>query len=166
MTRQLQISPSILSADFANLEAELRAISDADWAHVDVMDNHFVPNLTLGRPVVEALMQAGIRVAVVQPACVRHFARSLKLRAKTDKLDAVWLCKVAERQMLRPSFVPPPQIRQLRDLTRYRKRLVQTHTQEAQRIQKTPEDAGIKLDSVASDVLGVSGRAMLRALEL
>ena len=55
MTRQLQISPSILSSDFANLEAELRSISSADWAHVDVMDNHFVPNLTLGRPVVEAL---------------------------------------------------------------------------------------------------------------
>jgi transposase len=55
-------------------------------------------------------------------------------------------------------------IRELRDLTRYRKRLVQTHTQETQRIQKTLEDAGIKLDSVASHVMGVSGRAMLRAL--
>ena len=52
----MQISPSILSADFANLEAELTAVANADWAHVDVMDNHFVPNLTLGLPVVESLV--------------------------------------------------------------------------------------------------------------
>jgi ribulose-phosphate 3-epimerase len=53
----VQISPSILSADFANLQSELDAISNADWAHVDVMDNHFVPNLTLGLPIVESLLK-------------------------------------------------------------------------------------------------------------
>jgi transposase len=83
---------------------------------------------------------------------------------KSDVLDAEWLAELLEHGLLRSSFVPPPVIRQLRDLTRYRKRLIQAHTSECQRIQKTLEDAGIKLGSVASDVLGVSGRAMLAAL--
>jgi transposase len=83
---------------------------------------------------------------------------------KTDLVDAAWLAQLLEHGLLRSSFVPPAEIRELRDLTRYRKRLIQTHTAECQRIQKVLEDAGIKLDSVASDVLGVSGRAMLRAL--
>jgi transposase len=83
---------------------------------------------------------------------------------KTDIADAQWLAELLEHGLLRGSFVPPPAIRELRDLTRYRKKLVQAHTAECQRIHKTLEDAGIKLDSVASDVLGVSGRAMLTAL--
>nr|MBF6558551.1 IS110 family transposase [Acidimicrobiales bacterium] len=83
---------------------------------------------------------------------------------KSDVLDAEWLAELLEHGLLRGSFVPPAPIRELRDLTRYRKRLIQAHTSECQRIQKTLEDAGIKLDSVASDVLGVSGRAMLGAL--
>jgi transposase len=83
---------------------------------------------------------------------------------KTDLADAAWLAELLEHGLLRSSFVPPPAIRELRDLTRYRKRLIQTHTAEQQRVQKTLEDAGIKLDSVASDVFGVSGRQMLAAL--
>lgn len=83
---------------------------------------------------------------------------------KTDLADAAWLAELLEHGLLRSSFVPPAEIRELRDLTRYRKRLIQNHTSETQRVQKVLEDAGIKLDSVASNVLGVSGRAMLRAL--
>ena len=85
-------------------------------------------------------------------------------RPKTDKLDAIWLCKVAERQMLRPSFVPPVEIRLLRDLTRYRADLVNVRTAEKNRVEKLLEDAQIKLSVVASDIFGVSGREMLAAL--
>ncbi|HEX6758764.1 MAG TPA: IS110 family transposase [Propionibacteriaceae bacterium] len=79
-------------------------------------------------------------------------------------MDAVWLCKVAERQMLRPSFVPPVDIRRLRDLTRYRADLVGVRTAEKNRVEKLLEDGCIKLSVVASDIFGASGRAMLAAL--
>src|SRR5262249_20595343 len=85
-------------------------------------------------------------------------------RPKTDRLDCIWLCKVAERQMLRPSFVPPPPIRKLRDLTRYRADLVAARTAEKQRAEKLLEDACIKLSAVITDIFGVSGRDMLAAL--
>ena len=102
----------------------------------------------------------GFEVWLVNARDVRH----LPGRPKTDRLDAVWLAKVAERQMLRPSFVPPPAIRRLRDLTRYRADLVGVRTAEKQRVEKLLEDAQIKLSVVASDIFGVSGRAMLAAL--
>ena len=85
-------------------------------------------------------------------------------RPKTDRLDAVWLAKLAERGMLRPSFVPPPWQRELRDLCRYRRTLIQERTREKQRAEKLLEDAQIKLSSVISDIFGVSGRDMLEAL--
>ncbi|MHB1929359.1 MAG: IS110 family RNA-guided transposase [Acidimicrobiales bacterium] len=83
---------------------------------------------------------------------------------KSDVADAEWIAELLEHGLLRASFVPPEEIRQLRDLTRYRKRLVQSVTAEFQRIEKVLEDAGIKLDVVASDILTVSGRLMLKAL--
>jgi transposase len=90
--------------------------------------------------------------------------KNLPGRPKTDRLDAVWLCKVAERQMLRPSFIPPVPIRRLRDLTRYRVGLVSDQTREKNRVEKLLEDAQIKLSVVASDIFGVSGREMMAAL--
>jgi len=85
-------------------------------------------------------------------------------RPKTDRLDAVWLGKLAERGMLRPSFVPPPWQRELRDLCRYRRTLIQERTREKQRAEKLLEDAQIKLSAVISDIFGKSGRDMLEAL--
>lgn len=83
---------------------------------------------------------------------------------KTDTKDAAWLCRLLECGLLRASFVPPPAIRELRDLTRYRKTLIRDRASEANRLHKVLEDAGVKLSSVASNVLGVSGRLMLEAL--
>jgi len=85
-------------------------------------------------------------------------------RPKTDKLDAVWLAKLTERGMLRPSFVPPKPVRELRDLTRTRTVLIEERSRHKQRMEKLLEDAHIKLSTVATDIFGVSGRAMLEAL--
>jgi transposase len=112
------------------------------------------------KPVFYILEAQGLGPWLVNAKDVKH----LPGRPKTDKLDAVWLCKVAERQMLRPSFVPPAEIRLLRDLTRYRVDLVTARTAEKQRVEKLLEDAQIKLSVVASDIFGVSGREMMAAL--
>ncbi len=111
------------------------------------------------KPVFYLLEAHGLDPWLVNPRDVKH----LPGRAKTDRLDAIWLCKVAERQMLRPSFVPPRPIRQLRDLTRYRIDLVGARNAEKNRVEKLLEDACIKLSVVASDIFGVrpghAGRA-------
>ncbi|HEY5185471.1 MAG TPA: IS110 family transposase [Actinomycetes bacterium] len=106
------------------------------------------------------LLEGSFETWLVNAKDVKH----LPGRPKTDRLDAVWLCKVAERQMLRPSFVPPEPIRVLRDLTRYRVDLIGARTAEKQRVEKLLEDAQIKVSVVASDIFGVSGRAMMTAL--
>jgi transposase len=112
------------------------------------------------RPFVYLLEARGLVVWLVNARDVKH----LPGRPKTDKLDAVWLCKLNERGMLRPSFVPPAQIRRLRDYTRLRADLTEERSRHKQRLEKLLEDALIKLSSVATDIFGVSGRAMLEAL--
>ena len=113
----------------------------------------------LVRPYWYALEERGFELLLVN---ARH-VRILPGR-KTDVGDAAWLAELLEHGLLRGSFVPPATIRVLRDLTRYRKRLIGARVSEGQRIEKTLADAGIRLDSVASEVMGVSGRAMLAAL--
>jgi transposase len=83
------------------------------------------------------LLENTFQTWLVNAKDVKH----LPGRPKTDRLDAVWLCKVAERQMLRPSFVPPAPFRELRDLTRYRVDLIAARTAEKQRVEKLLEDA-------------------------
>lgn len=83
---------------------------------------------------------------------------------KSDVSDAAWIAQLAQYGLIRPSFVPPPPIRRLRDLTRYRAALVHDRTRQVQRLHNVLEDAGIKLSLVATDIMGVSGRTIITAL--
>jgi transposase len=112
------------------------------------------------KPVFFLLEQQGLD-CVLYPASK---VKALPGRPESDKLDSVWLAKVTERGSLAGSFVPPEDIRRLRTHTRYRRRLTQARTAEKQRVEKLLEDAHLKLSSVISDIHGVSGTDMLRAL--
>ncbi|MGI9120205.1 MAG: IS110 family transposase [Acidimicrobiales bacterium] len=83
---------------------------------------------------------------------------------KTDVADAVWGASLLEHGLVRPSFIPPAPFRALRDLSRYRKSVIEERARESQRLHKVLEDAGVKLSSVASSVLTKSGREMIDAL--
>ncbi|MBQ0903594.1 IS110 family transposase [Micromonospora sp. U21] len=112
------------------------------------------------RPVFHALAEAdGLELLL----CNAHHVKNVPGR-KTDASDAVWLAELCEVGLLRGSFIPPADIAAIRELTRYRKKLIEERTRETQRLHKVLEDGGIKLDSVASDATGVSGRAMIEAL--
>jgi transposase len=110
-----------------------------------------------------ALEARGLRVWLVNAREVKNVPG----RPKTDKLDAIWLAKLAERGMVRPSFIPPEPIRRLRDLTRGRKRLVEERTRHQQQVADVLQDAFIKVadkDDGLTDLFGMSGRAILDAL--
>ncbi len=105
---------------------------------------------------------------VLEDAFTCHLLNARHLKnvpgRKTDVKDAEWIAQLVEHGLVRPSFVPPKPIRELRNLTRYRKAQIEERSREAQRLDKTLQDAGVKLSSVATNILGVSGRAMLKAL--
>lgn len=110
-------------------------------------------------PVWYALSDAELPVQVVNAGHVKRVPGR-----KTDVKDAQWLAQLAECGLLRGSFIPPQEIRELRDLTRYRTKLIQERVRECQRMTKVLEDAQVKLDSVVTDPLGKSARLMMRAL--
>src|SRR6516164_6551452 len=111
-------------------------------------------------PVYHALAQTGqIEVCVANAAHMRDVPGR-----KTGIGDCQWIAELHEHALLRPSFIPTAEVAALRQRTRYRKKLIEQRSSEGQRLSKVLEDAGIKIDSVASDMLGKSGRAMIEAL--
>lgn len=144
-------------AEFSTMAAELLALRD--WLK-ELGVTHVAMEATgvYWKPVYYAL-EDDFELLLVNAAHVKNVPGR-----KTDTLDAQWLCQLLECGLLRASFVPPKPIRELRDLTRYRRSLIKERQQEANRLHKVLEDAGIKLACVATDVLGVSGRQMLQAL--
>jgi transposase len=111
------------------------------------------------KPFYYLLEDAGFELMLVNAGHVKNLPGR-----KTDVSDATWLAQLGAHGLVRGSFVPPEPIRQLRDLTRTRTTITRERARETQRLEKLLEDAGIKLSSVASDILGVSGRAMLEAM--
>jgi transposase len=105
------------------------------------------------------VLEQGFTLLLVNPADVKRMPGR-----KTDVSDSAWLAQLLENGLLRPSFIPPRAIRELRDLVRYRSELKHDHTRVANRLHKVLQDADLKLSSVMSDILGVSGRLILRQL--
>ena len=143
--------------DFGTLTIELLALSDwlsqAGVTHVAIESTG-----EYWKPVYN-LLEGTFVVFVVNAAHVKNVPGR-----KTDKADARWLAKLMRYGLLQASFIPPQGQRDLRDLTRYRTKLVQERSREVNRVQGVLERANIKLASVATDIMGVSGRAMLEAL--
>src|SRR5919108_116576 len=111
-----------------------------------------------GKPVFNVL-EGAVQVYLANPQEVKN-----RRGHKTDDKDGWWLAHLLRHAMIHPSFIPPRAIRELRDLTRRRKRLLSNATAEKNRIQKILEDANVKLGNVLSDIFGVSGQLMLEAL--
>ena len=143
---------------FRTMTADLLEL--ADWLHsLGVTHVALESTGVYWRPVFNILEDEERTLLLVNPQHMRAVPGK-----KTDVRDCEWLADLLRHGLLRASFIPPAPIRAIRELTRYRKTLVQERVDEANRLQKTLEGANIKLAAVASDVLGVSGRAMLAAV--
>ena len=150
--------PETHTATFGATTPDLLALRDWLTSH-GVTEVAMEATGVYWKPVYYVLEEAFARVLVVNARHVKQVPGR-----KTDLSDAAWLCQLLAHGLVRGGMVPPQPIRDLRDLTRRRKTLVEERQREANRLHKALEDAGVKLGTVASDVLGASGRAMLGAL--
>jgi transposase len=142
---------------FGTMTAHLLALSD--WlVHEGVTHVAMESTGVYGKPIFN-LLEGAFQVVLVNPQHLKRVPRR-----KTDVKDCAWIAQLLQCGLLQPSFIPPRPIRELRELTRQRVQLVAEKTAAANRIHKALEGATIKLASVATDVLGLSGRAMIRAL--
>jgi transposase len=142
---------------FGTTTPDLLALRDWLTAH-GVTDVAMESTGVYWKPVYYVL-EDEFKVLLVNAAHIKHVPGR-----KTDTIDAAWIAQLLAHGLLRGSFVPPKPIRRLRDLTRYRKALIEERSRAVNRLHKILEDAGVKLACVATDVMGVSGRAMMRAL--
>lgn len=142
---------------FGTMTADLLAMRDWLQAH-GVTHVAMESTGVLWKPVYYTL-EEDFTVLLVNAAHMRNVPGR-----KTDVMDCAWIAQLLQHGLLKPSFVPPKPIRDLRDLTRHRKVLTQARVAEVQRLHKLLQDAGIKLSSVATNILGASGRAMIGAL--
>lgn len=142
---------------FSTMTAELLAL--AEWlGQLPITTVAMESSGIYWRPVYQ-LLEEGRTLLLVNPQHMKAVPGR-----KTDVKDSEWIADLLRHGLLQASFIPPPPIRELRELTRYRTTLVQERTAEVNRLQKVLETANIKLAAVASDVLGKSGRALLEAL--
>jgi transposase len=142
---------------FGTMTAELLAL--ADWLTAQGVTHVAMESTGVYWKPVFHILEDQFELMLVNAHHIKHVPGR-----KTDVKDAQWIAELLQHGLLSPSFVPPPPIRALRDLTRQRTQLVREKAAVANRVQKVLEDANIKLASVASDPLGVSGRAMIRGL--
>jgi len=142
---------------FGTMTADLIALRD--WLHAHGVTHVALESTGVYWKPIYYVLEDGFQLLLINMQALKHVPGR-----KTDVKDSEWLAQLLECGLLTASFVPPPAIRELRDLTRYQVQQVRDRSQEVNRLCKVLEDAGIKLSSVASDVMGASGRAMLDAL--
>ena len=142
---------------FSTMTADLLALKD--WLEANECTHVAIESTGVYWKPIFNILEGSIQVILANAREIKHVPGH-----KTDVKDCEWIADLLRFGLIKASFIPPQPIRELRDLTRYRTKLIQQMTAEKNRVEKFLEDANIKLSSVATDIFGVSGKEMLQAL--